>query len=178
VLDWTLCIIIYIYIYIYICLNIYTSGWTLSKFFIWQTDLPDTESLDLSCFNFIALFFSKATVETRLQRIVAGSQSWCWLVAWEVLYVGCRVTTARRRWIQHQIVQSGPRKSSPPSVLHCKSLCYIGYTSTWLEVRRCVLMQEATTFNIFYDGISFQHLACRSVFHLYLFFTAILIQGI
>ena len=40
-----------------------------------------------------------------------------------------------------------------------KSLCYIGYTSTWLDVRSCVLMQEATTCNIFYDGISFQHMA-------------------
>ena len=33
------------------------------------------------------------------------------------------------------------------------------YTSTWLDVRSCVLMQEATTCNIFCDGISFQHLA-------------------
>jgi hypothetical protein len=57
------------------------------------------------------------------------------------------------------IIHNGPRKSNLPSVLHCKSLCYIGYTSTWLDVRSCVLMQEATTFNIFYDGISFQHLA-------------------
>jgi len=50
-----------------------------------------------------------------------------------------------------------------------KSLCYIGYTSTWLDVRSCVLMQEATTFKIFYDGISFQHLATVliSVFTLY-----------
>jgi hypothetical protein len=56
-------------------------------------------------------------------------------------------------------IQDGTRKSSPPSVLHCKSLWYIGYTSTWLVVRSCVLMQEATAFNIFYDGISVQHLA-------------------
>ena len=40
-----------------------------------------------------------------------------------------------------------------------KSLCCIGYTSTGLDVRSCVLMKEATTFSIFYDGISFQHLA-------------------
>ena len=40
-----------------------------------------------------------------------------------------------------------------------KSLCYIRYTSIWLDVRCCVLMQKATTCNIFYDGISFQHLA-------------------
>jgi hypothetical protein len=33
------------------------------------------------------------------------------------------------------------------------------HTSTWLDVRSCVLMQKATTFNIFYDGKSFQHLA-------------------
>ena len=45
------------------------------------------------------------------------------------------------------------------------SLRYIRYTSTRLDVRSCVLMsscvlmKEATTFNIFYDGISFQHLA-------------------
>ena len=40
-----------------------------------------------------------------------------------------------------------------------QSLCYIRYTSTWLDVSSCVLMQEATTCNIFYDGITFQHLA-------------------
>ena len=39
-----------------------------------------------------------------------------------------------------------------------KSLCYIWYTSQWLEVCSCVLMQEASAFNIFYDGVSFQHL--------------------
>jgi hypothetical protein len=59
----------------------------------------------------------------------------------------------------NRTIQDWPRKSSPPSVLHCKSLCYIGYTSTWLDVRSCVLMQEATTFSIFYDGLSFQRLA-------------------
>jgi len=36
---------------------------------------------------------------------------------------------------------------------------YLGYTSTRLDVRICVLMQEETTCNVFYDGISFQHLA-------------------
>jgi len=40
-----------------------------------------------------------------------------------------------------------------------KSLCYIGYTSAWSDVHSCVLMQEATTCSIFWDGISFQHLA-------------------
>jgi len=35
----------------------------------------------------------------------------------------------------------------------------VRYTSTWLDVRICVLMQEATTFNNFYDGVSFQYLA-------------------
>jgi hypothetical protein len=40
-----------------------------------------------------------------------------------------------------------------------KSLCYIGYTSTRLDARSCILMQEATTFNIFYDGMSFQRMA-------------------
>jgi hypothetical protein len=57
------------------------------------------------------------------------------------------------------IIQNGPWKSSLPSISHCKSLCYIRYTSTWLDVRSCVLMQQTTTFNIFHDGISFQHLA-------------------
>ena len=47
----------------------------------------------------------------------------------------------------------------PRSLQPSKSLYYIGYTSTWLDVCNCVLMQEATTFNIFYDGISFQNLA-------------------
>jgi hypothetical protein len=59
-----------------------------------------------------------------------------------------------RNYSQSEL-QSGPRKSNPASVLHCKSPCYIGYSFTWLDVRSCVLIQEATTFNIFYDGISF-----------------------
>jgi len=46
----------------------------------------------------------------------------------------------------------------PRSCSH-QNHCYIGYTSTWLDVRSCVLMQEATTLNIIYDDISFQHLA-------------------
>jgi hypothetical protein len=61
--------------------------------------------------------------------------------------------------IKISLTQGGSWKSSPPSVLYCKSLCYIEYTSTWLDVRSCVLMLEATTFNIFCDDISFQHLA-------------------
>jgi hypothetical protein len=60
-------------------------------------------------------------------------------------------------------IRSGPRKSIPPSVLDLKSLCYMGYISTWLDLHSCLLMQEATTFNIIYDGISFQHLATVSV---------------
>jgi hypothetical protein len=39
------------------------------------------------------------------------------------------------------------------------SLFYMGYTSTQLDVRSCILMQEAITFTIFYDGLSLQHLA-------------------
>ena len=50
------------------------------------------------------------------------------------------------------------RTPSATQLQPSKSLRYIGYTSTWLDVRSCVLMQEATTFNI-YDSISFQHLA-------------------
>ena len=46
----------------------------------------------------------------------------------------------------------------PCSCSH-QNRCYIGYTSTRLHMHSCVLMQKATTFNIFYDGISFQHLA-------------------
>jgi len=50
------------------------------------------------------------------------------------------------------------RQYQPRSCSH-QNHCYIGYTSTWLDVHSCVLMQEATTFTIFYNGISFQHLA-------------------
>ena len=35
----------------------------------------------------------------------------------------------------------------------------MGYTSTWLDLRSCVLMQEETSFIAFNDGLSFQHLA-------------------
>jgi hypothetical protein len=52
----------------------------------------------------------------------------------------------------------GHEKVARHPFLHCESLWYIGYTSTWLHVYSCVLIQEATTFSI-YDGISFQHLA-------------------
>jgi len=51
------------------------------------------------------------------------------------------------------------RTTSATQLQPSKSLCYTGYTSTLLDVRSCVLMQEATTCSIFYDGISFQHLA-------------------
>jgi hypothetical protein len=70
----------------------------------------------------------------------------------------------------YYIVQGGPRKSSPPSVLHMSlwySLCH-QYVYC-IDVRSCVLMQEATTFTIFYYGLSFQHLATVliAVFTLY-----------
>ena len=51
------------------------------------------------------------------------------------------------------------RTTSTTKLQPSKSLCYIGYTATWLDACSCVLMQEPTTFTIFYDGISFQHLA-------------------
>ena len=51
------------------------------------------------------------------------------------------------------------RTTSATQLQPSESLRYIGYTSPWLDVHSCVLMQEATTFNIFYDGTSFQHLA-------------------
>jgi len=43
------------------------------------------------------------------------------------------------------------RTASATQLQPSESLCYIGYTSAWLDVYSCVLMQEATTFNIFYD---------------------------
>ena len=50
------------------------------------------------------------------------------------------------------------RTTSAKQLQPSKALRYMGYTSTWLDVRSCVMMQEATTFNIYY-GISFQDLA-------------------
>ena len=50
------------------------------------------------------------------------------------------------------------RTKSATQLQPSNSLCYIGYISTWLDVRSCELMQEAITFNTFYDGISFQNL--------------------
>jgi len=59
------------------------------------------------------------------------------------------------------------RTTSATQLQPSKSLCYIGYTSTWLDVRSCVLMQEATTCNIFYDVISFQLLATVLMYCIY-----------
>jgi hypothetical protein len=67
---------------------------------------------------------------------------------WKVRYMN-QICTRYRNW----------RTTSATQLQPSKSLCYIGYTSTWLDVCSCVLMQEATTFSIFYDGISFQYLA-------------------
>ena len=65
---------------------------------------------------------------------------------WKVRYTN-QIRTRYRNW----------RTSSATQLQPSKSLCYIGYTSTRLD--SCVLVQEATTFNNFYDGVSFQHLA-------------------
>ena len=67
---------------------------------------------------------------------------------WKVRYTN-QIRTRYRNW----------RITSAMQLQPSKALFYIGYTSTWLDVRSCVLMQEATTFSIFYDGLSFQHLA-------------------
>jgi hypothetical protein len=50
-------------------------------------------------------------------------------------------------------------RTSATQVQPSKPLFYIGYILTWLDVRSCVLLQEATTFINFYDGLSFQDLA-------------------
>jgi len=69
------------------------------------------------------------------------------------------VSPEKVRYTNHIRTRYRKWTSSATQLQPSKSLCYVRYTSTWLDVRRCVLMQEATTFNIFYDGISFQHLA-------------------
>jgi hypothetical protein len=61
--------------------------------------------------------------------------------------------------IQIRTRYSNWRTASATQLQPSESLCYIWHTSTWSDVRSCVLMQEATTSNILYDGISFQHLA-------------------
>jgi len=66
---------------------------------------------------------------------------------WNVLFTN-QIRTRYKNW-----------RTSATQLQPSKSLCYIGYTSTWLDVCGCILMQKATTFNIFYDVISFQHLA-------------------
>jgi hypothetical protein len=55
------------------------------------------------------------------------------------------------------------RTTSATQVEPSKSLFYIGCILTWLDVRSCVLMQEATTYINFYDGLSFQDLATALV---------------
>ena len=67
---------------------------------------------------------------------------------WKVRYTN-QIRTRYRNW----------RTTSATQLQPSKSLCYIGYTSTWLDARSCVLMQETTTCNNFHGGISFQHLA-------------------
>jgi len=67
---------------------------------------------------------------------------------WKVRYTN-QIRTRYRSW----------RPTSATQLQPSKSLCYIGYTATRLDVRSCVLTQEATTCNTFYDGITFQYLA-------------------
>ena len=52
---------------------------------------------------------------------------------WKVPYTN-QICTRYRKW-----------RTSVTQLQPSISLCYIGYTSTWLGVRSCVLMQEATT---------------------------------
>jgi hypothetical protein len=66
---------------------------------------------------------------------------------WKVRYTN-QIRTRYRIW-----------RTSATQLQPSTSLCYIGCTSTWLDVHSCVLMREATIFIVFYDGISFQHLA-------------------
>jgi len=54
---------------------------------------------------------------------------------------------------------TGTEGHQPCSCSHQNHRSYIGYTSTWLGTRSCVLMQGANAFSVFYDSISFQHLA-------------------
>jgi len=64
--------------------------------------------------------------------------------AWNVRHRN-QSRTRYRNWRTTSVTQLQPSKS----------LCYIGYTSTRLDVSSCVLMQEATTCSIFYDIIAF-----------------------
>jgi len=80
------------------------------------------------------------SISSVLREIFSGD-------TWKVRYKN-QIRTRYRNW-----------RTSATQLQPSKSLCYIGYTSTWSDVRSCVLMQEATTCSIFYDGISFQHLA-------------------
>jgi len=65
---------------------------------------------------------------------------------WKVQYTN-EIRTRYMNWSTTSVTQLQPSQSP----------CYIRYTSTRLDVRSCVLMQEATIFSIFYDGISFHH---------------------
>jgi len=67
---------------------------------------------------------------------------------WKVRYMN-QIRTRYRNW----------RTTLATLLQPSKSIRYIGYTSTCLDVRSCVLMQEKTICNIFCDGTSFQHLA-------------------
>ena len=92
------------------------------------------------------------TSATQLQpskslRYIGYTSTWWQHDCWLKRYTN-QIRTRYRNW----------RTTSATQLHPSNSLRYIGYTQTWSDVRSCVLMQEATTWNAFYDGISFQNL--------------------
>jgi len=83
-----------------------------------------------------------------------------WLMLSFSFYIVCGFDsyTVLFKWPQRKFLPL-PRWEGREKFQPSQSLFYIGYTSKWFDVRRCVLMQEATTCNISYGGTSFQYLA-------------------
>ena len=106
-------------------------------------------SVPVSCAGLILILTFQVSPEKFLPLPRGGDFS---VDTWKVRYTN-QIHTRYRNW----------RTTSATQLQASKSLYYIGYTSTWLHVPSCVLIQEATTFNIFYDGITFQHLAAVSI---------------
>ena len=90
--------------------------------------------------------------------ILMAATAWLMLSFSSCIVCGFDSYTVPFRCPQRKTPWRGGGRTSATRLQPSKSLCYIGYTSTWLDVRSCVLMQEATTFNVFYDGMSFQDL--------------------
>jgi len=118
--------------------------------FFFQQDGPTCHTSRVSLQRVHHVFFEEWTVSKNLWLPHSPDLTTCNYFLWGTWKV--RYTNQIRTWYRNW------RTKSATQLQPSKSTFYIGYTWTWLDVHSCVLMQEATIFSIFYDGLSFQHL--------------------